>query len=121
MKGSGEPLPEFGRHREDPGFYVKREGKGFVAFNLGCFPESGDMSVTVIPPDDGEHDGEMVEWCIHVRPGRNSPCVLVLETSSPFPRPGEKPPEQVRVLDAVRGEELEPWQVLYKVLNPILF
>ena len=121
LEGSGEPLPECHSHREDPGFYVKREGKGFVAFNLGCFPESGDMRVTVIPPDDGEHDGEMVEWCIHLRPGRNSPCVLVLETSGPFPRPGEKPPEQVKVLDAVRGEELEPWQVLYKALDPILF
>ena len=118
LEGSGEPLPELGRHREDPGFYVKREGKGFVSFSLGCFPESGDvMTVRVRPPDDGE----MVEWCIQVRPGRNSPCVLVLETSGPFPRSGENPPEQVQALDAVLGEELEPWQVLYKVLDPILF
>ena len=121
LEGSGEPLPELGRHREDPVFYVKREGKGFVSFSLGCFPESGDMTVRVRPPDDGEHDGEMVEWCIQVRPGRNSPCVLVLETSGPFPRSGENPPEQVKALDAVLGEELEPWQVLYKVLDPILF
>ena len=53
--------------------------------------------------------------------GVDSPCVLVLETSGPFPRSGENPPEQVKALDAVLGEELEPWQVLYKVLDPILF
>ena len=121
FEGSGEPLPECHPHSDEPGFYVKRKGKGFVAFSLRFFPESGGLTVTVIPPDDGEHDREMVQWCIHVRPGRNRPCVLVLETGDPFPRSGENPSEQVKALDAVCGEELEPWQLLYKVLDPILF
>ena len=69
------------------------------------------------PPDGAE----TFEWCIHVRSGRNSPCVLVLETDDPFPRSGENPPEQVKALDAVCGEELDHHQLLYKVLEPILF
>ena len=75
------------RHREEPGFYVKREGGGFVSFSLRFFPERGGLRMSVIPPDGAER-----VWCIHVRSGRNSPCVLVLEVDDPFPRSGETPP-----------------------------
>ena len=85
LEGSGEPLPECDRHREEPGFYVKREGGGFVSFSLRFFPERGGLRMSVIPPDGAER-----VWCIHVRSGRNSPCVLVLEVDDPFPRSGER-------------------------------
>ncbi len=117
LEGSGEPLPECDGHREEPGFHVKREGGGFVSFSLRFFPESGGLKMYVSPPDGAE----TFEWCIHVRSGRNSPCVLVLEMDDSFPRSGETPPEQVKALDAVCGEELDHQQLLYKVLGPILF
>ena len=77
--------------------------------------------VPISPPDEDGEFTRAVEWCVHVRPGNNSPCVLVLETHDVFPRSGENLPEQVKALDAVCGEELDHRQLLYKVLEPILF
>ena len=39
----------------------------------------------------------------------------------PFRDPARPPPEQVKALDGVCGEELDHRQLLYKVLEPILF
>ena len=54
LEGSGEPLPECDGHREDPGFYVKREGGCVVSFGLGCFlkREGQLLTMRVSPPDE---------------------------------------------------------------------
>ena len=96
LEGSEDPLPECGSHREDPGFFVKRDGKGIVSFHLGCFPEKGDISVQALDEDFET----LFEWCIQVRPGRHIPCALVINDQEP---------------------ELDMEQVLYRALNPILF